>query len=103
MRLLLLTTVLSSIAIFSHAQTPPEPLRGEDFPRNVFPPPPPFNYGLTPEQLMRMDNLTPRGRELREVELKRIWTPVWYHVPGIGRYWVLPATGQKGFIPDTTR
>jgi hypothetical protein len=51
MRALLLAMLLAAISSSAYAQAPPEPLRSEDFPRNVFPPPPAFNYGLTPEQL----------------------------------------------------
>lgn len=66
--------------------------------RPTFPTQPPHDFGLTPEQSMRMDNLSDRAYARQVESLKRQWEPQYTEMQG-GRRWTVPATGQTGFIP----
>lgn len=65
----------------------------------TFPDPPPHDFGLTPNQ-MRSLNFQNADARKRIVEgLERQWTPQYTEMVG-GKRWVVPATGQTGFIPE---
>ncbi len=66
--------------------------------RATYPTPPPDDFGLTPRQSMDLDNLSDRAYKRKIESLQRQWEPQYTDAPG-GRRWVVPATGQTGFIP----
>jgi hypothetical protein len=66
--------------------------------RPTFPTPAPYNYGLTPQQMQGLDFQTPEARKQITDQLSRQWEPQYTDMQG-GRRWVVPATGQSGFIP----
>lgn len=66
--------------------------------RPTFPTPPPDDFGLTPQQSMDLDNLSERAYKRKVESLSRQWEPQYTDTAG-GRRWIVPATGQTGFIP----
>lgn len=69
----------------------------DDF-RPTHPSPPPFNYGMTADQVRALRSAPDREYKQIMEQMARQWEPQYTEMQG-GRRWIVPATGQTGFIP----
>lgn len=79
------------------------PLNTEDIQARFapqYPPPPPPHYGMSQDQLFRLRMMDPEQQDYYMKEHQRLWTPQWTEVPHYGRRWIMPATGQSGFVGE---
>lgn len=60
---------------------------------------PPSNYGLSPREMQSLNFMSPENRQMTMQNLERQYTPQYTEGVG-GRRWVIPRTGQTGWVPE---
>lgn len=81
------------------AQVAPAAPAGKKAFENTFPDPPPANWGLTKQQMRGMQFLPPEMAQVMLQNRAQLYQPIYTEVEG-GKRWIVPATGQTGFIGE---
>lgn len=59
----------------------------------------PSNFGLSPREMQSLNYMSPENRQMTMQNLERQYTPQYTDGVG-GRRWVIPRTGESGWIPN---